>query len=442
VGAVERTPAPIPTPPVSTPPPAPPQPSEGPSPLPLVLALAAGLAGLVLVGVGLLLRRRGATPAYPPPVYPPPVYAPPAPPPARPAHIPATSVIPTDGAATVPDAPVWQGTSPDALAQTIAATPPPSGVWCARCGTPSPADARFCPTDGADLRTHGTTVDPNARPPTDTRPDMKPFAVGRYRCESRLGEGGMGVVYRASDVETGAACAVKVLLVRGRAEGPLAERFRKEARLAAAVRHPNCVAIYDYGEVAGQLFYLAMELVDGRSLDAALEGRAMPPPRVASIVGQVCDALAAAHAAGIVHRDLKPQNVMVRDGDVVKLVDFGIARDLNAAKTTLAGVVVGTPAYMAPEQARAEAGVDGRADVFSVGVMAWELLTGRLPYEPAGNAIQQVVARATLRDSAPPTGVSPAVDDVLARATAPDPARRTPDVRTLAAELGAALQAA
>ncbi len=446
VGAVERTPAPIPTPPVSTPPPAPPQPSEGPSPLPLVLALAAGLAGLVLVGVGLLLRRRAATPPAPPPAYPPapPAYAPPvyAPPTARPAHIPATAVIPTDGAATVPDAPVWQGTSPDALAQTIAATPPPSGVWCARCGTPSPADARFCPTDGADLRTHGTTVDPNARPPTDTRPDMKPFAVGRYRCESRLGEGGMGVVYRASDVETGAACAVKVLLVRGRAEGPLAERFRKEARLAAAVRHPNCVAIYDYGEVAGQLFYLAMELVDGRSLDAALEGRAMPPPRVASIVGQVCDALAAAHAAGIVHRDLKPQNVMVRDGDVVKLVDFGIARDLNAAKTTLAGVVVGTPAYMAPEQARAEAGVDGRADVFSVGVMAWELLTGRLPYEPAGNAIQQVVARATLRDSAPPTGVSPAVDDVLARATAPDPARRTPDVRTLAAELGAALQAA
>jgi serine/threonine-protein kinase len=185
-----------------------------------------------------------------------------------------------------------------------------------------------------------------------------------------------------------------------------------------------------------------MELVEGRSLDAALDGRPMPPPRVAAIVGQVCAAVHAAHAAGIIHRDLKPQNVMVREGDVVKLVDFGIARDLNAAKTTLAGVVVGTPAYMAPEQARAEPDVDGRADVFSIGVMTWELLTGRLPFEPAGTLIQQVVARATLRTGGPPTGLSRAVDTALACATDPDTTRWMSDLRQFARELDAALTAA
>jgi serine/threonine-protein kinase len=435
----ERAPSPVVAPP----------PSEATPLLPIALALGAGLFGLALVAVGLLLRRRAAPPPYTPPAYqppasPPPVFSAPAPP-GRPAHIPATVVVPADAPATVPDTPVWQGTSPDALAKTLAAAPLHSAVWCLRCGTPSPAEARFCPNDGVDLRTHGSTVDPHAaRPAQATQPDMKPFAVGQYRCESRLGEGGMGVVYRARHADTGVECAVKVLLVRGRTEGQLAERFRKEARLAASVRHPNCVAIYDYGEVAGQLFYLAMELIDGSSLDEALGGRAMPAPRVAAIVEQVCAALDAAHAAGVVHRDLKPQNVMVRpdpQGEVVKLVDFGIARDLHASGSTLAGVVVGTPAYMAPEQARAEPGVDARADVFSVGVMTWELLTGRLPYELMGTAIQQVVARAMLRESVPPTGVSSAVDVALARATDPDVSRRTPDVRTFAAELKHALAA-
>jgi len=435
--------APVPTP-APAPVVAPPEDESLPL-LPIALALGAGLVGLALVGVGLLLRRRAALPPpYTPPAYTPPAYTPA--PQARSAHIPATLVVPVDAPATLPDAPVWQGTSPDALAPTLVAVPMQSAVWCLRCGTPSPAEARFCPNDGVDLRAHGSTVDPHAaRAAQTTQPDMKPFAVGQYRCESRLGEGGMGVVYRARHADTGAECAVKVLLVRGRAEGQLAERFRKEARLAASVRHPNCVAIYDYGKVAGQLFYLAMELVDGLSLDEALGGRAMPAARVEAIVLQVCAALDAAHAAGVVHRDLKPQNVMVRaeaEGEVVKLVDFGIARDLNAGGTTLAGVVVGTPAYMAPEQARAEAGVDGRADVFSVGVMTWELLTGRLPYELAGTAIQQVVARAMLRESVPPTGVSRAVDEALARATEPDATRRTPDVRTFAAELERALHAA
>lgn len=313
-------------------------------------------------------------------------------------------------------------------------------VWCSRCGTPPSVGARFCPNDGAALWTHGAVEDLHTRlPESGTSTEVKPFGAGKYRCEARIGEGGMGVVYRACDVQTGMVCAVKVLFAQGRAEGPRVERFRKEARLAAAVRHPNCVAIYDYGEVAGRLFYLVMEWVDGRSLDAVLDGRAMALERVVAIVEQVCAALAAVHAAGIVHRDLKPHNVMLCDGDVVKLIDFGIARDLNAAAITCAGVIVGTPAYMAPEQARGEA-VDERADVFSLGVMTWELLTGRPPFDPAESTIQQILARAMLQEPVAPTGVSCAVDTVLRRATEPDRTRRTPDVSTFSRELRATLQ--
>ncbi len=342
---------------------------------------------------------------------------------------------------TVADA-AWASTVQ--VQRSAAAT---SSVWCTRCGQPSPSEARFCPNDGADLSRDGTTVDPRGShaPAQHAAPEMKPFTVGEYRCEARLGEGGMGVVYKARHVREGHAVAVKVLLLGGRAEGSLVERFRREARLAASIRHPNSVAIYDYGEIDGRLFYLAMEFIDGRSLDAVMSDRPLALARATSIVRQVCAGLAEAHAAGIVHRDLKPANVMVcerPDGtDVVKLVDFGIARDLRSTgERTMAGIVVGTPAYMAPEQARGEPGVDERADVFAVGVMTFEMLSGRHPYEARGNAIQQIVARAMLKSEAPAVsaaapGVPSVFDGVLARAAAHSVEARTPSVTRFAEEL-------
>ncbi len=319
------------------------------------------------------------------------------------------------------------------------------GARCPRCDRPIPSDARFCPHDGAPVHLAPSTDDTSRG--VEVEPGVRAFTVGAFRCEARLGEGAMGVVYRARHEETETLCAVKVLLMPDGVDAQRVERFRREARLAASVRHPNCVAILDHGEVHGRLFYLAMELVEGRALDALVADGPLSCARATSLIAQLCEALAAAHAVGVVHRDVKPQNVMVcdgPDGELVKLVDFGIARDLNATRTTLAGAIVGTPAYMAPEQARAEADVDARADVFSVGVMAWELYTGRLPFELGETVMGAVVRRALLETPAPPvTEANPALpsalDAVLARATEPEVPRRTPDVLALSLALRAAV---
>jgi serine/threonine protein kinase len=314
-------------------------------------------------------------------------------------------------------------------------------VWCAVCKNSSPASTNFCPNDGTSLRTTAITVDPHVR--VESRSEMVAFTVGNYRCESRLGEGGMGVVYKARHVESGDVCAVKVLLTGHSTRNGLVNRFRKEARLAASIVHPNSVRVYDSGEVGGQMFYLAMEFLDGKSLEDVIGHKPLSVGRAANIVQQMCAGLEVAHAAGVVHRDLKPANVMIcrqpDGGDLVKLVDFGIARDLQNQENTLSGLIVGTPAYMSPEQARGESDVGVRADVFALATMTWEMLSGKLPFEAEGNALQQVVARATLQSPAPPVStvapwVDARLDDVLMRATIPNPATRTENVTLFANE--------
>jgi serine/threonine-protein kinase len=278
--------------------------------------------------------------------------------------------------------------------------------------------------------------------PTET--PIEPFTIGQYVCEYHLGEGAMGVVYKARDARQGRVCAVKVLAPRGAINPAAVERFRREARLAASVRHPNSVAVYDYGEVDGALYYLAMEYLQGRSLKDVMGARPMSLPRAVAYVRQLCDGLEAAHRAGVVHRDLKPHNVMVCEqpglSELVKVVDFGIARDLDASERTMTGAIVGTPLYMAPEQARGELDVDARADVFSLGVMTFEMLTGQYPFPVEVGVVQQVLKRAMQKAPArsvcelrPDLPVE--VDGVLARALEIEPERRTPS----AAEFGAGL---
>src|ERR1700722_13049549 len=217
----------------------------------------------------------------------------------------------------------------------------------------------------------------------------------RYTIEAHLGQGGMGTVYRARDARLGREVALKVLSEPRGAEPESDARLLREARAAAALDHPNAVSIFDVGEHEGTP-YIVMELVDGQTLRGAVGDRGVPLATRVTQLADVARALAAAHRRGLVHRDIKPENVMVRGDGVVKVFDFGIARRASAGAgdavdasaptqapplpaLTREGVQVGTPVYMAPEQIRGDA-LDGRTDQFAWGVLAFELLTGRLPW--------------------------------------------------------------
>jgi serine/threonine protein kinase len=206
--------------------------------------------------------------------------------------------------------------------------------------------------------------------------------VGTYRIEKLLGAGGMGEVYLASEARLNRRVALKILPSEFVADGERVARFQREARAVSALNHPNLVTIYDLGSIDG-LHFIAMEYVEGRTLRELAGGR-LKLKEVLSVVAQAAEALAAAHRAGVVHRDVKPENVMVRADGYVKVLDFGLAKlleqsaDDGAPAETQAGTVMGTLAYMSPEQAAGEP-LDARTDVWSLGVVLYELATGRAP---------------------------------------------------------------
>ncbi|WP_437593771.1 protein kinase domain-containing protein [Sorangium sp. So ce1000] len=273
----------------------------------------------------------------------------------------------------------------------------------------------------------------------------------RYTIEAAIGQGGMGRVYRAHDARLGRRVAVKVI-AGGAVDHDAGERLLREARAAAALDHPNAVSIFDVGELDGTPF-IVMELVPGRTLRSAIGGADAPASTRVAWLADVARALAAAHRRGLVHRDIKPENVMVRDDGVIKVLDFGIARraagdaDPNASTEapalptlTALGVKLGTPVYMAPEQIRG-AELDGRADQFAWGVLAFELLTGRLPWRGAGDVLAVVASILTdeadraLLDAA---SVPPAVSAVVLRALSKRPDDRFASMDDLLRALEAA----
>ena len=239
---------------------------------------------------------------------------------------------------------------------------------------------------------------------------------GRYRILRRLGEGGMGAVYEAEHTALGRRVAIKVLHAHVAKMPDAVKRFAREARAAAEIGHPNIVEVFDTGTYLGEPF-LVMELLRGETLaDRLARPELVPCEEACRIIGYVLSALAAAHAKGIIHRDLKPENVFLLEGDgkqSVKLLDFGVSkfRRVSATldQTTQEGIPVGTPAYMAPEQWMGRRDIDHRADLFAVGVMLYELLTGGLPYEGAnqGELFLEIV-----RGSSLPVGPSLLEDDV------------------------------
>ena len=227
--------------------------------------------------------------------------------------------------------------------------------------------------------------------------------LGAYEVLALLGRGGMGEVYLAHDTRLDRNVAVKLLRPDLTSNPDAVRRFEQEARAASSLNHPNIVTIYEIGELEDRRF-LAMEFVDGRSLDAMLGGP-VDISSIAQIGAQLAQALAVAHAAGIVHRDIKPENIMVREDGYVKLLDFGVARLLSApaageARRTMSGtspgLILGTPRYMSPEQARGETAM-GASDMFSLGVVLYELATGTHPFEAesALGMLHTVASRAT-----------------------------------------------
>jgi beta-lactam-binding protein with PASTA domain len=258
---------------------------------------------------------------------------------------------------------------------------------------------------------------------------------GRYRIVRKLGSGGMATVYLAEDQELGRRVAIKILNERHANDDQFVERFRREAKNAAGLSHPNIVSIYDRGEAEGT-YYIAMEHLGGRNLKELISARGPAPVHVSvEVTRQVLAALSNAHKNGIVHRDIKPHNVMVDDDRRVKVTDFGIAR-AGASQMTEAGSIVGTAQYLSPEQARG-AGVDQRSDLYSVGVVLYELLTGKVPFN--GESPVEIAMK-HLSDTPPAPSelngeVPEELDMVVMRALAKDPARRYQSAEQMDADL-------
>jgi eukaryotic-like serine/threonine-protein kinase len=251
---------------------------------------------------------------------------------------------------------------------------------------------------------------------------------GRYQLNSLLGVGGMARVYLASDRVLERLVAVKVLSPPYAQDPVFVERFRREARSAASLSHPNIVAVFDSGSDAGD-HYLVMEYVAGQSLAELLarQGR-LAPRRTAELAIQVCEALAAAHAQGLVHRDVKPANVLVGDDGRVKVTDFGIVKAAATATLTGTGTVLGTAAYLSPEQAQGGP-VDARSDLYSLGCVLYELLCGSPPFGSGADSPPVAVASRHLHQPpAPPSARNPQVDAsldaVVLTALAKEPAQR------------------
>jgi serine/threonine-protein kinase len=259
------------------------------------------------------------------------------------------------------------------------------------------------------------------------------MVAGRYELERPLGHGAMAVVDLARDVELGRSVALKRLAENLARDDELRARFLREARLAARLAHPNIVHVYDVGEDDGRPF-MAMEYVDGETLTELVARRGPLPAEEAAELGiQACRGLAAVHAAGLVHRDVKPQNLLLRRDGVLKLGDFGIAFGVEGTRLTMAGTVLGTAAYLAPEQARGEE-VTAAADVYGVGAVLYELLTGQPPRAPS--SIAELVVTTTIE---PPAGAPPALAAVVMRCLDPEPQLRPASAAVVAQELAATL---
>jgi hypothetical protein len=264
--------------------------------------------------------------------------------------------------------------------------------------------------------------------------------AGRYEIVGELGRGAMGVVYKAVDPVIGRTVAVKTIRLSEEGTGlsrpELLTRFQTEARAAGLLTHPNIVVVFDAGEEDG-LYYITMELVEGKSLQALLDGgHAFPLPRTLRIMEQTCSALQFAHERNVIHRDIKPANLMLTADDTVKVTDFGTAKILQFGTLQQTAHVMGTPSYMSPEQVKGRA-VDGRSDIFSLGVMLYEMVTGEKPFP--GQNITTVIYKIVNEDPVPPRQIDPSIHPgisaVIMKALVKEPDQRYQTCREMLEDL-------
>jgi hypothetical protein len=331
---------------------------------------------------------------------------------------------------------------PDATDATRLSPPPVEPMMeCGRCGRCEESAVHLCPTDGAPLR---------------PVPSVPRTVDNKYRIEQLLGRGGMGAVYRARDMRLDRLVALKVVRAELLGDPEARRRFRREAQIVARLQHPSIVAVYDYGTFPDGGAYLVMELVRGEDLRRVLQrqGR-LEMGEAMAILSSVCDAIGAAHREGILHRDLKPENILLPAGGMpAKVLDFGVAKLIGEDRVSLesadgggteahtaltaAGMIVGTPAYMAPEQFKA-LGPDARTDVFSLAVIAYEMFSGELPFG-RGTLADVVLAQARGVPPLPPDLVPPAAERAIKLALDEDPDRRPGTPQAFATQLSAALE--
>jgi len=321
-----------------------------------------------------------------------------------------------------------------------------TGKLCRGCGREFGVDEQFCPDDGSRLSTPSQVgllrqADPLIGQTLD----------GRYKILRVIGEGGMGVVYEAEHVLIEKRVAIKVLRDTFTSRPDVVERFRQEAKSASKIGHPNIVDVSDFGETLSGQSYIVMEMLSGEDLaDLLARERVLSSARATRLVFQVARALHATHKKNIVHRDLKPENIYLieRDGatDIVKVVDFGVAKmsDVETPagrRLTRTGMIFGTPEYMSPEQALGKP-FDHRVDIYALGAIFYELLTGRVPFE--GDNFMEILAKhghapvPTLREANPTTQVSAELESIVMRTLCKDPDQRYQSMGELANALRAA----
>jgi len=324
--------------------------------------------------------------------------------------------------------------------------PPGSNVWAGnQADAPTPPSSAFRPTHAGPLgatqagATAWGTPTPGAMPAVGrTAATFEPGQVfGRYRLERELGRGGMGVVWRSRQIDLDRPVAIKMLLSGALGDERRRARFLAEARAVARMSHPNIVGIFDVGEQDGVLFF-TMELVDGPSLSELLKQGKVELKRALDLGAGIADGLSYAHSLQLIHRDLKPANILIDPRGIPKITDFGIAKDLTSTEAhTVSGEVLGTPAYMPPEQANGRKDIDHRADVYALGAIVYRMVCAAPPFD--GATAYDVIAKVLSAPPQPPSKLEPTcpqdVEDVILRCLAKDREQRYPDAGEVATAL-------